>query len=158
MKLLRLSSCQVTSLILFVSRKLLLEGVCTMNYNYIFEKLYIILYFLFMILTVVASFQLALQVLLALSPGSRTRWIIWTFGIEMDSAREVQRILGYPQFLLFMLIYSNSTDELNVKTIIKNMIKLRRHGVFDRTRSESQIATFDIEDHDIRRRNRPIYI
>ena len=126
-----------------------------MNYNYMFEKLYILLYFLFMILTVVASCQLVLQIVLAFSPGLRAQWITWTFGMDSSSAsaREVQRFLGYPQFLLFMLIYHNSTDELNVKTIIGNMIELKRRAVFE-IRSESQIVTFDIEDNNTRRRKR----
>ena len=38
-----------------------LSGLCTMNYNFIYEKLYVTLYILFIVLTIISVFQIVLK-------------------------------------------------------------------------------------------------
>ena len=102
-----------------------LSGLCSMNYNFIYEKLYVTLYILFIVLTIISVFQIVLQSVLLLSSSIRAGWVKWSLDVDCPLL-EIRKIVGYPHLVMFMLLHHNLMDQLQVAQVIKRLIEIRR--------------------------------
>ena len=88
-----------------------LSGLCTMNYNFIYEKLYVTLCILFIVLTIISVFQIVLQSVPLLSSSIRAGWVKWSLDVDCPLL-EIRRIVGYPHLVMFMLLHHNFSEIL----------------------------------------------
>ena len=106
-------------------------GICSMNYNFLYEKIYMILYIMTVCLMVLSSIQVIAQTLLMLSPELRVIWVKSTLGNKL-SAKEIDiAIDSYPQFVLLMLIWNSFIEpkERGVRVIgIKQFCHIQSIG------------------------------
>ena len=106
------------------------SGLCTLNYNFLYEKVYLVLYLLFSLLLFTSLLQVLLQTLLAGSSRFRLAWFITSFpGLkrsEVVSWKELEKILGYNQFLLYRLIQNNLAVPNEVASIITNIVSYKK--------------------------------
>ena len=77
------------------------SGLCTLNYNFLYEKVYLVLYLIFSLLFLTSAIQVILQTLLAVSSKLRLVWFILTFSDlrrnKIVTGKELENILGYKQ-------------------------------------------------------------
>ena len=101
-----------------------------MSYNFLYEKLYVTLYILFIVLTIISTVQIVLQSVLILSPSMRARWVKWSLDVNC-SALEIQKIVGYPQYVMFSAMVDHMVDHKLVSRIIKRIIYVRKEKDYD---------------------------
>ena len=106
------------------------SGMCTLNYNFLYEKVHLVLYLIFSLLLVTSLIQVILQTLLAVSSKFRLVWFLISFPdlkrSEIVSRRELEKILGYNQFLLYLLIQNNLIVPDNVVKLITNIVSYKK--------------------------------
>ena len=93
-----------------------------MNYNYVYQKMYIVLFFMIMALIIFSTFHVLIQVLLAASPIVRVLWLKYVYGSNL-SFREVVEFIEYPQFILYALIRHNLVDPNHASELAKLVIE-----------------------------------
>ena len=113
-----------------------------MSYNFLYEKLYVTLYILFIVLTIISTVQIVLQSVLILSPSMRARWVKWSLNVNC-STPEIQKLVGYPQLVMFMLLQHNLVDPLQTSKVIKRMIEIRRENDSIECRNSSFLSSND---------------
>lgn len=103
------------------------SGLCTLNYNFLYEKAFLLLFLIFFLLFVASLAQVLTQTLLALSPKFRVIWMIFTTsGLRTEDIKysDLEKILGYPQLILYQLIQNNL---INPNDIVKFLTKIVGH-------------------------------
>ena len=125
-----------------------ISGMCTLNYNVLYDKVYLVLFITFSLLCVVSLVQVLTQTLLAVSPKLRILWMVLTnSGLRQDVAfRDLERIAGYPQFILYQLIRNNLVDPNDLSKMISGIIRLKKDSptkVRKNSRKELQATVTD---------------
>merc|ERR1719336_1889837 len=100
------------------------------------------LYILFIVLTIISTLQIVLQSVLILSPSMRARWVKWSLNVNC-STLEIQKLVGYPQLVMFMLLQHNLVDPLQTSKVIKRMTELRRENDSIECRNSSFLSSND---------------
>ena len=108
----------------------IVSGLCTLNYNFLYEKAFLVLYFVFSLLLVASIVQGILQTLLAVSSKFRLVWFILSFSdlkrSKVVTCRELEKILGYNQFLLYMLIQNNLAVPDQITDLLTNIVLYKK--------------------------------
>lgn len=104
------------------------SGMCSMNYNFLYEKMYMILYIMTVFLMVLSSIQVIVQTMLMISPELRAIWVKSTLGNRL-SAREIDiAIDSYPQFVLFMLIWNSFIEPKEVAVLVHLLSEFKKNN------------------------------
>jgi len=102
------------------------SGICSMNYNFLYEKIYMILYIMTVCLMVLSSIQVIAQTLLMLSPELRVIWVKSTLGNKL-SAKEIDiAIDSYPQFVLLMLIWNSFIEPKEIAVLVHMLSEFKK--------------------------------
>lgn len=118
-----------------------ISGLCTLNYNFLYEKVFLALFLTFALLFITSFIQVLGHAMLAFSPKLRVIWMVANFselsGSKEVTLRDLEKILGYPQFLLYQLIENNLIDPNDVVKIITKIVGYKKGLPADDTSSES---------------------
>ena len=125
----------------------MVSGVCTLNHNLLYEKMFLVLYLIFSLLFVTSFIQVIHQTLLAVSSKFRQTWFRRFVISDRELKRskivtwkELEKILGYNQFLLYMLIQNNIVDPNEITNLVTNIVIYKKS-------LEEVIATNDIDQN-----------
>jgi len=137
----RITSCKMT-IFGYGAEKQDISAQCVLNYNFLYEKVYLVLFLTFSLLLALSLLHVMFHAVLASSSKLRVVWMILTCNALKQSPavtfRDIEKILSYPQFLLYSLIQNNLIDPNDICLIMSNIVSYKKDFPVERVSQSSQ--------------------